>query len=137
MGWYSYVKAIQDALKEKLTDLSSFGGRVYLDYWTSIKEFPALRLIFQRDDTSPSTGSLDVHYLTFQVEVLYRGRATEEDKNKLMEYTGEVVDALLSDRELACACENLEVTRVDLGHRVSESMILHYALITIVVRKLW
>lgn len=134
MGWAEEVKAIRDAIISDLKAIQDLSNRVYAEYYIELTAFPSARVRFTRDDLSALTHQ-SVHTLAFEVEIVHRGGPSLADVDGLLDCVGEVVDKLASDRTLSGAAENMEIARIDLTHRETESYVFHYALLLLRVRK--
>jgi len=130
------VKAIKDSLVDIVEGTTSFQYNTSADYVVKVPNPGAL--IRLRRDVFADVGPMETHHLTlFEIQINFIGTHREATLDSIIDYVGEVVDAIEADRTLSNSnIENTEVTNVEFTRTGGESAVRHVAIISVQVESL-
>jgi len=129
----TWIKGIKDALVDMVEDTTSFREKTSADFVVSMPNPAAL--VRLRRDTVSDPGPVETrHLIEFVIQVQFIGTHEESTLDTIIDYVGEIVDELETDRTLGSSYVlNAEVDMVDYTFSASESAIRHNAHITVII----
>ena len=137
-NYATIIKDIKNKLKETIKGTTTFATHTYASYIAggAHKSANPIALIRVRQDRfSPRGPNLTEGILMLEVWVDYLGTHEEDSLDKMIDYVGEIVDAIEANRTLGSSyVNNTEVNTVDFTFReVSQTALKHTARIIISV----
>jgi hypothetical protein len=129
----THIKSIKDTLKGIIDGTNSFMGRTYVDLIAPMddrQENPVALITLDSDNFNAIGPHTTYHEVIFHIEVLYLADYTEASMNAMLDYVGEIVDAIEADRGFNDDdIEMIEVLDIDYTWEEYEAMIVRKALI--------
>ena len=135
MGYSDVVKSVKSSILSTIKATDSFGDvNTFADYVKDLSglSYPVAFLRLREDRHEMSGPSHTFHHLIWRIEVHSKGTGTESDLNDIINYVGEIIDQIESDRTLGNSyVQTTEVTRVSYSWRAVRSVVFYYAFIEI------
>ena len=133
------LKAIKTAVYDIVNGTASFNGKTSIDKITRNNDY-LNALISLRSDSFEAIGPKETRHSTiFLIEIEYIADEKSASQDDMIDYVGEIVDAIESSsgRQLGTTyIERTEVQNVDYTRNASESIIIQYAGIPIMVESI-
>ena len=135
MGYGDVVKGVKDSILNAIKATTSFSAsNTFADYYKSLEgiSYPVAFLRLREDRHEMSGPSHTYHHLIWRIELHNKGTGTESDLESIIDYVGEIVDQIESNRTLGNSnIQTTEVTRISYSWRRIRSAVFYYAFIEI------
>jgi len=138
MGYADFMKGILTSVINLVAGTASFdSSRAIADFLKSLEglSYPVAFIRLIEDRPEPRGPKLTEHYITYRIEIHHRGTGTKSDLDSLLDYSGEVIDAVESDRTLGNAnIQNTEYMRGNFSYRPTPTAIFYYCYVELRIR---
>jgi len=135
VSYETVLDDVIDKLETAVEATSSFvATTVHFDYVKTIDTHPTCLLRIVRDDVSAIGPKETRHVVTFRAVIHHQGMGTKANLNEMVQYVGEIVDKVESDRTLGSSYVlNSEIASVDYSMSELPSFVKYFAYIEIQV----
>ena len=141
MGYGDDITGAKDSLDTQIKTASSFSAdNVHFDYKRTLhydEDRVQCRGRFMRDTVTAIGPAETQHILTFRLEISYQGTGIEDDLDEIIDYVGEIVDVIDSDRSLgSSSITNTEYSECDYSFSEQGNFVVYYAFMTVMIELL-